>query len=998
MSGLLGSSNSQSTPVAVGALSIQQSSYSTPVMLVYGTNRVAGNLLDYQDFQQILVSTGGGGGKGGVLGGGGKGGGSQEYNYSASFAIGICEGEITGVGQVWVSKQISSIPALGGTLFTGATDQEPWGYFSSNYPTHAIGYNTLCYAGFPNFSLGTSAETPQFNFEVNGILVIGGGNQDAYFDQVLIDVLTRAGFPVAMIDAFTTCATYWKAMGFFVSPVLDQQRQLNDWMNEWMLTMNAEFVFTNNVLTAVPRGDSTVTGNGVTYTPNLTPIYNIGDDDFIVDGDEDPVTINIPDTQDAYNQMPIEYCNRADQYNLETYTAEDAAQIDMFSYRTAPTLTAHHVTDPVMAQNMAYLALWKGIYIDCGPQYVFKLPWNYILLDPMDLISINDPAIAGSPLLVRVKSIKENESGELEFTCEAMPGDLTAIATYNQVTPSKYTANYNIAAPNVNVPVFFETPLALAQTAIVQLCIGLSGAGPTWGGCNIWVSTDGETYQFLMQVNGSTRMGVLTEALAAFTQPAGGTTIDTTDSFGVNMTMSEGSFQNSAVNTDAAALNTLCFVDGEFLAFGQDILTAEYKYTLSYLNRGAYDTASGLHAIGSSFVRFDQSVPRYTVDQTRIGQTIYFKFLSFNQWGGGLQTLDSVPAYNYTILGTALITPLENPIGLCVYYANQIAQLSWQPISDVRSPIFYQIRKGSSFGTAQIVGQTSSNSYLVFGTDTYWVTAFYNTPTGVAVYSLSPPSVAVSTAALAQYLVETWDEASTSWSGTCSGSAVVVGDTIEVNGSANILGDSNILTNPNILNYAAAAGIYTAPSGHTITSNYVVDAKVIIDWTLVAESSTSDVTAIADVPSTADITGAAPAGTAIATPQIRLSTDGGMTYGAWQNWTPGVYTFNAIQYQIIIQSLSLTVLAILTDFAITVDVPLRTDNGTSTGSLSADTTVNYPNGEFNELLQVTAVPVGGSAGDTVNIVSQGLTSFVYSVYNALGARVADAISYTATGY
>ncbi len=998
MSGLFGSSNASTPPPALGALSIQQSSYSTPVEIIYGTNRISGNLLWYGDFTQTLVSTGGGGGKGGVVGGGGKGGGSSEYNYSASFVIGICEGQIAAVGQVWVSKQISTIPLLLGALIQGGLDQLPWGYLLSNHPAEADGYNTLAYAGFANFSLGTSAEMPQFSFEASGLCLIGGGNQDAYADQVVIDFLTRAGFPVGMIDTYTQFGIYCKAMGFFISPILDQQRQANDWLGEWMATLNSEFVFTNGVLTIVPRGDSTVTGNGVTYVPDLTPIYNIGDDDYIIDGDEDPVTVTRPDLQDAYNQMPIEYYNRADQYNLETFTAEDAAQVDLFSYRIAPTLTAHHITDPVMAQNMAYIALWKQLYIDHGPQYVFKLPWNFILLDPMDLISITDANLGLNSKLVRVKSIKENKDGELEFTCEDMPGDISGTSLYNMVTPSKYTANYNVPAPDVNTPIFCESPLALVQAATVELMIGVSGAGSNWGGCNIWVSTDGDTYQYLTQVNGANRMGVLSAALAAFTPAPGGNNIDVASTLSIDMTESEGIFQNSATNGDAVAYNTLCYADGEFMAFGQDTLTASYKYDLTYLNRGAYGSTIGAHASGSNFLRIDQSVLRYDVDQTRVGQTIYFKFLSFNQWGAGQQTLDEVSDYSYTILGTALFTPLSNPTALSVSYLDNIGQLNWQPVSDVRSPILYEIRKGASFAAGQIVATTAQTNYPVYGTDTYWVSALYYTPTGTPVYSATPPSVAVTTPSLTQYLIDTWDEAATSWTGTLSGAAVLTGGNIEVVGAGNLLGLANLLTVPNILDFAVAAvGTYTAPSGHIITSNYVMNAKVIMNWTLSAISSSSDVTAITDIPTTPDITGAVSNSLVLAQPQIKLSQDGGSTWSAWQNWVPGVYTFNAIDFQIIIYSLSSTATAILTDLSITVDVPLRTDTGTSASSASVDVTVNYPNGEFNVTPNLQLTVQSAVAGDDIITTAIGMTSFTYSVYNG-GSRVVRTINFSATGY
>ena len=64
---------------------------------------------------------------------------------------------------------------LNGVLFEGSQGQQPWGYLTTNFPAAALGYTELAYVGFPNFSLGTSSETPQFSFETSGLNVIGGG-------------------------------------------------------------------------------------------------------------------------------------------------------------------------------------------------------------------------------------------------------------------------------------------------------------------------------------------------------------------------------------------------------------------------------------------------------------------------------------------------------------------------------------------------------------------------------------------------------------------------------------------------------------------------------------------------------------------------------------------------------------------------------------------------------------------------------------------------------
>ena len=226
-----------SQPQATAALTLQQSAYGTPIQLVYGTNRVYGNLIWYGAFNSQLVSTGGGGGKGGVVGGGGKGGGNSEYNYWASFAIGLCEGTIAGINNVYVSKQISNVPNLGGTIFNGAQGQAAWGYLSSNFPSQALQYSELAYVGFPNFSLGTSSETPQFSFEVQGKFIFSG-TQDCSPDQFFIDFLTRCGMPTTYIDTFATAANYWQAAGLILSPLIDQQRTALDWLKEVMALLN----------------------------------------------------------------------------------------------------------------------------------------------------------------------------------------------------------------------------------------------------------------------------------------------------------------------------------------------------------------------------------------------------------------------------------------------------------------------------------------------------------------------------------------------------------------------------------------------------------------------------------------------------------------------------------------------------------------------------------------------------------------------------------------
>ena len=972
MSGLfgLGPKAKQAAP-AVGALNIQQSSYGTPITLVYGTNRTTGNMLWYDDFYYVTVNSGGGGGGKGGGGGGGKGGsGSGTYNYYASFAIGVCEGPIQGIGQVWENKTITTIPNLGGTVFTGTLGQSPWGYLSTNHPTKALGYNNLAYVGFPTYFLGTSAETPNLGYEVQGLKIIGGGNQDAYADQVVSDFLARAAWPTAYLGSLTTFANFCTASGWFISPVVDQQQQASQWLNYWVQSLYSEFVWSNGALSIVPYGDSVLANNGATYTPNLTPVYNLSDSDFIVSGDEDPITCSRKDLADAYNQMPIEYVNRADQYNLETYTAEDAGHIDMFGIRTASTMQAHHVTDASMAQNMASLALWRQLYV--RTTYAFKLGWRHVLLDPMDLVTITDMTLGLNNTLVRITDIEEDENGLLSITAEEMPGDIASPAIYASQAPARYLPNYDATAAGVNAPVIFEAPLALVQASDVEIWLGVSAPSNQWGGCRVYISSDDTTFTFLTEIIGQARQGVLTANLASNTAAP-----DTTDTLAIDLTESLASINGTPTSADALAFNTLSYVDGELISFGGSSLTAQYKYNLTYLMRGAYGSPVNSHAIGSKFLRLDQSIYKYAIDQKRIGETIYFKFQSFNLYGGGLEDLSTLSTYPYTITGTALLTPLTNPGNLSVNYLSDIGQINWSGVIDIRSPILYEIRKGSSWSGGQTIGRTQNLNFPVYGSGTYWVSALFITPLGVYVYSSSPPSIAVTVPQITRNTINTFSETGV-WSGTLTNCTVVSGN-VE-------------------LNSGSSSGTYQIPSGHRIASNYIVTAKVLMNWTVAPYniSGSNDIPSIADITAIADITDGTDQVYIFAQPQINLSQDGGTTWSGWQNWIPGFYTFNKIDFQVVLTTTNQQVLPILSALSGEVDADQRIDTGTATTLNTGIVNISFVS-QFNVTPLIHITIVSASAGDQVILSGENSSQFSVEVLNS-GSPVVRTINWTATGW
>jgi hypothetical protein len=103
-------------------------------------------------------------------------------------------------------------------------------------------------------------------------------------------------------------------------------------------------------------------------------------------------------------------------------------------------------------------------------------------------------------------------------------------------------------------------------------------------------------------------------------------------------------------------LESLCWIggtgNGEFIAYRDAELTAQYAYDISYMYRGLYGSTSTNHIIGSQFVRCDSNtVLKYPFQSKDIGTKVYVKATSFNVFGTVEQELAEVSPIEFTIEG-----------------------------------------------------------------------------------------------------------------------------------------------------------------------------------------------------------------------------------------------------------------------------------------------------------------------------------------------------------
>lgn len=606
------------------------------------------------------------------------------------------------------------IVTVGFTFFNGALGQSVWSYLTSKHPAQAIGYSGLAYVATPLFDLGMSGTLPNLSFEVHGLLPFGSGAGDSNPSDMLYDLLTNpiygCGIDASHIGSMTQYSNYCLANGFLISPALDTVRTATDWIKDILEATNSEIIETGGQLVVVPYGDTTVVANGVTFSPSTQPIYDLTVDDFLRDGSSPAVQIERPTVLDAYNSVKVEFLDRGNQYNPSIVEAQDLQAIDAYKYRPEGTRQYHMFTTQAAAAKSAATILARLVYI--RNKFKFKLAQKYILLDPMDLVTITVPELGYSKQPVRILSVDEQPDRTLDIEAEEFPW-VASPTLYPKQSQTPGGPNSYAPPGSVNTPIIFEALSRLNNQIGHNIWFGLSGGNPNWGGCRIWVSLDGVTYLQAGTAIGATKMGVLTANLASHADP------DTVDTLSVNLTESDGILE-SFTSAECDVFASVCYVDGELIAYQDATLTSAFHFDLATkLRRGVYGSTIGAHSIGANFMLLDDTVEGWNYDVVLIGQTIHFKFTSFNQSGLVEENIADVTDYPYTVTGASigLLTPahasyrpLTNP--LTAHDAGSSATINVAPFS-MRVPGQADI----AFGSGAITGLAYNTLYYVYFAD-----------------------------------------------------------------------------------------------------------------------------------------------------------------------------------------------------------------------------------------------------------------------------------------
>jgi hypothetical protein len=722
----------QPAPIRYAGLNVSSSVMDVPVPVFWGQRRLATNAMDYVDFQRHSSS----GGKG--KGGGGKG--QQSYDYTAATVRGLCEGPVDSIARAFTQASTTTTTTLSDlnmTLFTGTAIQSPWSFMATNFPGHARAYAYTAYLACPKEDLGQAAQLPDIAFETvraNGFSYthttagwidpethVQASAIDVLLSDCALDMLTSVQYGALLaagdIGSMVGWATYMRAQGLFFSPLLNQAEKATQVLDRWAQLSNSWIFDSGTQLQFVPLGDSAITANGVTYTPDTAVAYDLGLADFL--DAEQPVKVTRKDPADCFNRCVLNITDRTIGYVSNPLEYKDQTLTDLYGLRDGSNVQADEVCDPVVGKIVVQLVGKRAAYVRKG--YSFKIPYRYIRVLPGAILTLTTRRLDHER--VRVTDVEEDDDGVLSVQAEEFPGLIGTFvaASASAADASGQTTPNQLTPPGpVNTPALAE-PDSTFTGGVAKILIAASG-GANWGGAQVHVSFDGTSYSHIGTIEAPAVQGLLTANLADHADP------DSANTLSVDCTES-GGIPAPVTHADADAGRTLSLVaaqpvlsggayvvptNGELLAFGDVAATATYAADLTYLRRGLYGQAHAAHTTGDQFTVLDilgqsQTTLSYQLPQQYVGQPMWLKFASFNAFGLALEDLSLVAEYKYTPTGrgfgtaTGGVPAIPTWDGAPVPAANQVA-LAWHanPTQDnvTSYTLFRAPGPGGSFGAA----------------------------------------------------------------------------------------------------------------------------------------------------------------------------------------------------------------------------------------------------------------------------------------------------------
>jgi hypothetical protein len=517
-----------------------------------------------------------------------------------------------------------------------------------------------------------------YSFSVPGspqaICSLGFKNvQPPTYPKPLLDILDQASADLTRLQC--------RAGGLWGSLSMNSQQAASDWLKTLVQAANCAPVWSGFKLKLIPMSEVSAVGNGAVYvSPTASgPVANLDADngDFIGDT---PITIVRTARTDLDTVVQMQHINRSSDYQQVVSAVPDPASIARYGVRKADPIVNNAIQDVAVALPLLRIMVRRQNYVE-NVSIQFKMSARWCLLEPMDLITITDRKQGIFQLPVRITSTAEDDQFAIDTEAEPFIYGISAPQTLVVTGPTPYRPSPGESAGNVNAPIIFEpVPRLYGVQNQAQLWLVVSCPSILYGGCQVMISTDGGL-SYNSAGDPILGNGITGETVGSWPAAA---SPDTTNNLAVDLTECLGTLASYQVSDEDNFVYP-CYVAGtttpipyELMTYAVATMTAANMYTLmatgtgNHLDRGVFGAptlATGAaHASGSRFAFLPPSglgILKMQMDPLWIGVTLYFKFLSFNTFGTGLQALADVSPYTYTPTGgPGAVNPTGIPPGI----------------------------------------------------------------------------------------------------------------------------------------------------------------------------------------------------------------------------------------------------------------------------------------------------------------------------------------------
>lgn len=457
---------------------------------------------------------------------------------------------------------------------------------------------------------------------------------DANFASVIKDLLINeryGGYSTSdLITAdFDDIIDYCAANNLKGSFILKDQKPLSDWISYICSHFQGYFYEIGGKI-------------GLNCYRSQSSVLSIVQDDLVVENEEEPpVHITKRRYSSTFNRLECAWTDRSKDYKTAAVPAFDRVDQRESGQVRTKAMDLRGINNITLATKMAWRVFIDQIYR--FSQYTFKLGYKSMLLEVGDVIDVTDGHLLTAQKM-RVMSIEDAEDGRSMV--------VSAMEDISELYPDiAYSMQESEAAAEASITLTDGTIVFREGHIQNKLYLSIVPGGTQCNGWYVYRSYDDTSYDLVGKsaIGGITggdanSTGTIQSALPAYTAVVH----RRLESFTVNIgTLTD--LDTSITDDDFFNYRKLAKIGNEIIAYKTCVETSTAGvWQVSNIIRGLFGTEPVAHSSGETFSTLDVNFG-YSIQESDIGRTLYFKVISF--YAKKIQLVSEVSSQSYTISG-----------------------------------------------------------------------------------------------------------------------------------------------------------------------------------------------------------------------------------------------------------------------------------------------------------------------------------------------------------